>query len=287
MRLAAVCAVYGGYDLIPPVPEGFDDCVLVTDVPVRTAWRNVVVPSDERPILAAKRPKFLPHEFTDCEASCWIDGSIHVRDGRFAALVRRRLAEHELVLWDHPEERDCCYQEAEYCWDWPRYADEPLREQVSAYRAQGMPEGFGLWAATCIARRHTPAMRALGEAWLAENRRWSIQDQVSLPFLLWRSGLTPGTFGVHQTENDLIDWMPHAHEIRTARRRIVDLEAEVIRLDGHAGALARQLKIAEERYRRLIGRRSVRAVLRLVGPVAPLLRRRARGDAGAGPRARG
>ena len=42
MRLAAVCAIYGGYDLIPPVPEGVDDAVLVTDVPVRSGWRNVV-----------------------------------------------------------------------------------------------------------------------------------------------------------------------------------------------------------------------------------------------------
>ena len=272
MRLAAVCAVYGGYDLIPPVPEGFDDCVLVTDVPARTGWRNVVVPSGDRPILAAKLPKFLPDDFTDCDASCWIDGSIHVRDGRFAELVRRRLAEHELVLWDHPEDRDCLYQEAEHCWDWPRYADEPLRAQVAAYRAEGMPEHFGLWAATCIARLHTPAMRRLGERWLEENHRWSIQDQVSLPYLLWREGVRPGTFGVDQLANDLVDWMPHAAEVRGLRPRVLDLEHRILVLE-HALAAERTARAeAEDRFRRLRGRRAVRAALSVASLGRPLLR---------------
>ena len=273
MRLAAICAIYGGYDLIPPVPDGFDDCVLVTDAPVRTGWRNVVVPSGERPILAAKLPKFLPDDFTDCEASVWMDGSAHIRDGRFAALVRQILVEDELVLWEHPEDRDCLYQEAAHCYSWSRYAGEPLREQVAAYREAGMPEHFGLWAAGCIARRHTPAMRALGEAWLEENRRWSIQDQISLPYLLWRSGIRPGSFGVDQLENDLVDWMPHAGEIRGMRASILELESRIIALEGHCGALERQLEISEERYARLIGRRSVQLVLRLTAPIAPLLRR--------------
>ncbi len=276
MRLAAICAIYGGYDLIPPVPDGFDDCVLVTDAPVRTGWRNVVVPSGERPILAAKLPKFLPDDFTDCEASCWIDGSIHVRDGRFAELVRRSLADDELVLWDHPEDRDCLYQEAAHCWDWPRYATEPLREQVAHYRSQGMPEHFGLWAATCIARRHTDSMREFGRRWLEENRRWSIQDQVSLPYLLWRLGVEPGTFGLDQLNNDLVDWIPHAAEVRSHRERILGLEHRILVLEHDLAAEASARAEAEEQFRRLRGRRIVRAALRLARMSAPLLRRRSR-----------
>jgi hypothetical protein len=89
-----------------------------------------------------------------------VDGRIiHVSDGAFIAQVRTLLQDHELVLTDHPEDRDCAYQEAEHCWDWPKYRDEPLREQVAQYRSEGMPEHFGLWAAGCIARRHTVAMR--------------------------------------------------------------------------------------------------------------------------------
>ena len=272
MRLAAICAVYGGYDLIPPVPDGFDDCVLVTDVPVRTGWRNVVVPSDAHPRLAAKVPRCLPDDFTSCEASVWMDGSAHIRDGRFAALVRERLLTDELVLWAHPEDRDCLYQEAAHCWDWPKYATEPLREQVAAYRAEGMPEHFGLWATGCVARRHTPAMRALGEAWLEENRRWSIQDQVSLPYLLWRSGIRPGSFGVDQLDNDLVDWVPHADQVRGMRGQVLGLESRIIHLQ-HDVAVERDGRLdAEERFERLRRRRIVRISLALAEAAAPAFR---------------
>ena len=47
--------------------------------------------------LAAKRPKFRPDLYADYEASLRIDGAAHVRDDRFARLVRERLvqqAEH-------------------------------------------------------------------------------------------------------------------------------------------------------------------------------------------------
>ena len=272
MRLAAVCAVYGGYDLIPPVPEGFDDCVLVTDVPVRTGWRNVVIPSDLPPRLAAKLPRCLPDDFTACEASVWMDGSAHVRDGRFATVVRGLLEAHDLVLWRHPEDRDCLYQEAAHCWDWPKYAAEPLREQIAAYRDEGMPEHFGLWATGCVARRHTSRMRSLGEAWLAENRRWSIQDQVSLPYLLWREGIRPGEFGLDQLENDLVSWVPHAEEIRGVRQRILALESRIIHLEHDHASERRLREEAEERFDRLRGRRGVRVALRSASLAAPLLR---------------
>lgn len=261
MRLAAVCAIYGGYDLIPPVPEGVDDAVLITDVPVRSGWRNVVEPSAAHPRLAAKRPKARPDLYTDCDASLWMDGSIHVRDGAFIAHVRTLLGEHELVLTEHPEERDCLFQEAQHCGDWPKYRDEPLPAQVAAYRAAGMPEQFGLWAAGTIARRHSDRMGAFGDAWLAEMERWSIQDQVSLPYLLWRDRLEFSTFGLDQLDNRYFDLLPHAQEIRDHRRTVLDLESRVIAADGrsrHFEALCAQEHAASELLR---SRRGVRAVL--------------------------
>lgn len=268
MRLAAVCAIYGGYDLVPPVPPGFDDAVLVTDRPVVSGWRNVVLESEEPPRLAAKAAKCRPDRFTECEASVWMDGSWHVRDGRYAALARELLERHELVLWRHPEDRDCLYAEAAHCRDWPKYRDQPLDDQVAAYRAEGVPEHLGLWALTSMARRHTEGMRALGDAWCAEIRRWTIQDQVSFPVVLWRSGVTPGVFPYDQLDNDLVDWVPHAADLTSLRERILELERSVIRLEGEA----LHLRTQDAALRRTLGRRSVRLALRLAAAAAPLLR---------------
>ena len=272
MRLAAVCAIYGGYDLIPPVPEGVDDAVLVTDVPVRSGWRNVVEPSGARPRLAAKRPKVRPDLYTDCEASLWMDGSVHILDDRFVRLVREKLEEHELVLWDHPEDRDCFLEEARHCHDWPKYRDGPLLAQAEHYLAEGMPEHFGLWATGSIARRHTDRMRAFGDAWLDEMERWTIKDQVSLPYLLWREGIEPGTFGIDQLENDMVVVMAHAQELRNHRTTILDLESRIIHLEGDLYWVRADLEKERAEHERLRRRRLVRLALRLASFARPVFR---------------
>ena len=278
MRLAAVCAIYGGYDLIPPVPDGVDDAVLVTDVPVRSGWRNVVEPSGARPRLAAKRPKVRPDLYTDCEASLWMDGSVHILDDRFVRLVREKLEEHELVLWDHPEDRDCFLEEARHCHDWPKYRDGPLLAQAEHYLAQGMPEHFGLWAATCIARLHTDRMRVFGDAWHGEMERWTIQDQVSLPFLLWREGIDPGSFGIDQLDNDMVAWVDHAETIRNHRTTVLRLESDAINATSRADYFEMMFHRTKEEHERLLRRRAVRVALALASLTRPLHRlRRARG----------
>gem|GEM_PF-2881801 len=281
MRLAAVCAIYGGFDLIPPVPDGVDDAVLVTDVPVRSGWRNVVEPSPEHPRMAAKRPRCRPDLYTDCEASLWMDGSVHVLDARFVQLVREKLTQHEIVLWDHPEDRDCVLQEAQHCHDWPKYRDGPLLEQAQHYLKEGMPEHFGLWATGCIARRHTDRMRDLGDAWLDEMQRWTIQDQVSLPYLFWREGIEPGTFGADQLNNDMVSIVPHAKEIHDYRRTVLSLESRIIHLDDQLRWAEWNLDQERSAHQRLRTRRIVRIALMLARGLRPMLQavRRARSRA--------
>jgi hypothetical protein len=274
MRVAAICAIYGGFDLIPPVPEGVDDAVLITDVPVRSGWRNVVEPSGDHPRLAAKRPRCRPDLYTDCEASLWMDGSVHILDDRFLRLVRQRLDQHEIVLWDHPEDRDCFLEEARHCHDWPKYRDGPLLEQAAHYLAEGMPEHFGLWATTCIARRHTDRMRALGDAWLEEMYRWTIQDQVSLPYLLWREGIRPGTFGIDQLANDMVAWMAHAQELRDHRRIVLELESRAINATSRADYFEMMFHRQRDDYERLLRRRSVRIALGAAALTRPFFRPR-------------
>ncbi len=272
MRVAAICAIYGGFDLIPPVPEGVDDAVLITDVPVRSGWRNVVEPSGDHPRLAAKRPRCRPDLYTDCEASLWMDGSVHVLDDRFVRLVREKLEQHEIVLWDHPEDRDCFLEEARHCHDWPKYRDGPLLEQAAHYLSEGMPEHFGLWATTCIARHHTDRMRALGDAWLDEMHRWTIQDQVSLPYLFWRDGISPGTFGIHQLDNDMVAWMAHAQELRDHHRIVLDLESRAINATSRADYFETMFHRQRDDHERLLRRRSVRIALGAAALTRPFFR---------------
>jgi len=274
--IAAVCAVYGEYDLIPPVPAGFDDCVLVTDRPVRTGWRNVIEPSALHPRLAAKRPRVRPDLYTDCESSVWMDGTAHLRDARFSALAQELLQEYELVVWDHPEDRSCFLEEARHCFDWPKYRDGPLLEQADHYLREGMPLGFGLWATGCMAREHTERMKRFGDAWLEEMERWTIQDQVSLPYVVWKQRIRIGTFGLDQLDNELVDWVPHAEDIRNHRRTVLSLESRIIHLESDVENLSVALDNANFSLERVLSRKVVRIALRtanLLRPFASMISR--------------
>ena len=68
------------------------------------------------------------------------------------------------------------------------------------------------WEASGRASRSHTTLR-LGDRWLQEQHAWSIQNQVSLPFLL-RSNEDPklvfGTFAAHEYDNPWLIWNDHA-----------------------------------------------------------------------------
>jgi hypothetical protein len=211
LSVAVVSAVYGGYDVPAAAPDGFDDAVLVTDQPMDVpGWRVVVWPQPGRhPRLAAKVAKFRPDWFTACDASVWIDGNMHTTGPGLRAAVEQHLADDDLVLWRHPENRDCLLDEARYCHQWPKYVDWPVLAQAEHYIAVGMPRHWGLYCCNLIARRHNWRTAELGLAWLAENESWSIQDQVSLPYLLWERNWQPATWQVGYANNPWLRWNAH------------------------------------------------------------------------------
>jgi len=211
MAVALVTAVYGGYDSLNPLPDGhgFDVAVCVTDDPNLSAdgWTTVVVPSSDVPILAAKRPKMLPFDFVDADVAVWLDANAQIVDPTFRDFCLA--TDGDIVAWTHPEGRTCLFEEVAYCAHWPRYRDFPMVEQADAYRDEGMPERFGLFACGTLVWRRTDAAIGFGEAWLAEQYRWTIQDQVSFPFLLWKMRPTFGVFSADELNNRWLRWHPH------------------------------------------------------------------------------
>ena len=77
------------------------------------------------------------------------------------------------------------------------------------------PPGYkhGLFAGGVIARRRDdPVIRRLNEMWLEENVRFTYQDQLSLPFLLWKLDVHPAIFPQHLWRTRWGRWNAHAHD---------------------------------------------------------------------------
>jgi hypothetical protein len=205
MRVALITASYGSYDPVRPLPEwhGFDDAICVTDTAsgIGDGWTIHVEQRDEPPRLAAKRAKMMPWLYTDCDAAVWLDASFEIIDRRFSSWTREHLDRDDFVVWQHPEGRACITQEGPVCWDWPKYRDYDMRGQIDHYLRDGMPRMWGLFACGTIGYRFTPRVKALGSRWYEENVRWSVQDQISLPYLLWRSGMPFGIWRENEYDN--------------------------------------------------------------------------------------
>jgi hypothetical protein len=163
------------------------------------------------PRMACKYPKMLPWVFTDCDAAVWLDASFSVI-GDLRSFVEPQLEAQDFIVFRHPEQRDCLIQEMEVCWSWKKYRDYPLRAQARHYLRQGMPEHYGLWAAGMVGWRFTDGAKDFGRRWYAENASWSIQDQVSLPYLLWKTNRIPGEWACHEFQNDFIKYHGHTRD---------------------------------------------------------------------------
>lgn len=216
MTTAIITAIYGGYDYLSELPDGhgFDEAICVTDNPdlQPDTWTIVYKPKpDLHPRLAAKYPKMTPWLYTDADVAVWLDGSAKIIDSGFKQACLDALGEEDIVVWKHPErnQRNCLYDEATYCAGWPKYRDWPIGKQVAHYEDQGMPRGFGLYACGTIVWRKTPQAHEFGLNWLQENLAWSIQDQVSLPYLVWKHKPRLATFPFEEYGNPYLVWFSH------------------------------------------------------------------------------
>lgn len=203
MRIALITSVFGDYDPIRPYNSkwGFDDAVCVTDDSECQGWRKIYEENKFNPRLLSKKVKMTPWNYTDCDAAVWIDGSIEITSNDFRNWIEPLLEKKDLWVWQHPEKRIDIKDEADACCNWPKYNQYPINEQVDFYYKDGFPKKWGLFATGVIAWKFTEKSKHFGKMWLEEQHKWSIQDQISLPYLLWKEGFEFGTFPANQYDN--------------------------------------------------------------------------------------
>lgn len=193
--------MYGGFDTpAPPVPQDLnaDEYVLVTDRPVECPpWRVVVEPRPQlHPRMGAKFAKCRPDAYADADVYIWSDANVRVTDPGFVKWCLGELANAEIAVTPHPDAADL---EGELRLSMPqkRYAGLPLPQQVTHYRADGFPQPYGHFWTGLMVRTGAAAVPSFGDAWLSENIRWTYHDQLSLPYVMWKTGvrgayMTPG-----------------------------------------------------------------------------------------------
>ncbi len=214
---AVVTAVAGDYDhprsdvFLPDV-----DYLFFHDEETSPAsgWQPRTLPlHDGGPRRRAKLPKLDPHAIPELRRYrylIWVDGGISITSDSFVPEILGHIA-NGMAISPHYDGRDCAYGEATI--RPPKYASEPLDEQVAYYHSQGFPLNAGLYECGVLARDMThPSVPELGDLWRAQVERWSFQDQVSFPFCLWLLDYHPGVLPLSFRDTGWVSVSAHRRE---------------------------------------------------------------------------
>jgi len=212
MKVAVVSAVFGRYDE-PVFVEQTVPCeyVLVTDGDglVPKGWDvQVANPGKLEPRLAGKFAKCAPWRFVDADIYVWVDGSI-LPEHHMVETFLDCLADEDVAFYGHPD-RSAIRSEARFSTKIGKYPGLPVVEQAQSYVDAGHPDDWGLWCGGVFVWRNTLAVRQMGEFWLREICRWTVQDQLSLPVALRTHGLRPVPLPGRITSNGLFKIRRHA-----------------------------------------------------------------------------
>ena len=209
--------LFGDGDVLPPnmsAHAGNIDFICFTDKE-RSAhnWRFIVVdPGQTDSNLNAKALKVNPFEaLANYRYSLFVDANTMLC-GRLDFLIRRFLVGHELVMWAHPE-RDDVFTEAIAIVEHRRHPPAQLVRQLTAYQKQGVPRHSGLYEASFIWRDHeSQSVRYLMTEWWDHILTYSKRDQLSLAYLVWKTGIRPQTLPAslgNSRENKIFVKLPH------------------------------------------------------------------------------
>jgi len=216
-------AIFGGSDRIRPpgpIPAGWR-AVCFTDSGASGAggWelRAPMLGSETSP-RSARAHKLLPHRlFPDAEVSLWIDGNISVHCD-LDRVVEGYLHDADLALHRH-RDRDCVYEEGAMCIELGKDDEERIGSQLRGYERRGHPRHAGLYATGVLLRRHTEAVRRLGERWWAEVEAGSHRDQLSAPVAIAAIGLPVATFDSDYRDGPLFRRRRHDGPAAPGRQR--------------------------------------------------------------------
>lgn len=202
-KIALTTAIFGDLDDLKPVPEQSVpvDKFCFTNNPNIPAgefrgW-NVIHPDypryDLKNRIKAKYFRTLSHmvkELQNYDIVTWLDASISIINTEFISFMVQNVTRSGLVFFKHSV-RDCIYDEAIVSKLGPKYIGEPIDEQIAEYRNCGYPEQNGLIETGCFAKMISATTNGIMEQWWHENIKYSYQDQISLPYVLWKNHYNP------------------------------------------------------------------------------------------------
>jgi hypothetical protein len=205
MKVCLYTAIFGDYETLktPVKVDGLEYICFTDNLDLKSdVWKVVYVEKSTKypPSFAYKKIKCLPHKFlSEYDITIWLDANFTVIDNNYLEKLLSQFKSNKLMLYKHvcleKKFRDCAYIEGSYSLTFPKYSQELLRQQLNDYKTiHNFPENYGLYQSGFLMRNNKDQdVINFNEKWFEEIKKYGKlypQCQVSLPFILWKTGIT-------------------------------------------------------------------------------------------------
>lgn len=197
-KIIIYSALFGYYDNLKPInKQNKFDYVLFTDIIIKnkTNWTILKIPNIVNNISMniVKKQRFIklhPHLFfKDYEFSIYIDTTF-ILFGNISEFLERLITpKFDIYIFEHPS-RNCIYSEILTVLKIKREKSDIALKIKNRYIKMKFPHQIGLSENCLIVRRHNKKKCIyLMKKWWEEIKNFSQRDQLSLNYILWKTGI--------------------------------------------------------------------------------------------------
>ena len=130
-------------------------------------------------ILKAREIKLLAHKFLpEYDLYCYHDANI---------ALRHAPPDYPVIV-KNPR-RTTITEEANRCIELGKDKASCLKDQLKAYKEAGFKDDYGLFLNGYFVRENEPIINEFYERWYNEVKKYNHRDQVSLPFVMFKTGI--------------------------------------------------------------------------------------------------
>lgn len=163
------------------------------------SWKIIHIDQQSNFRKKARHVKTNIHEFvSDTDYWLWIDNDCQLQVDPHNFI--QYLEDCDLVVMPHPERGDIV-EEANILLKWRPEQSQGIQEAISQYYKEGyVPKD--LYETKVLMRRNTEKVRELNSLWWKEIQTHSIRDQISFPYVLWKTKMFINTFPGNNSRNE-------------------------------------------------------------------------------------
>lgn len=208
-KIVIYTCIVGGYDALKEPLLEFDNVEYVCftdDIAAikkgdHTKWHIRQIPENISrtydKTLSNRYVKMHPKEmFPDADYSIYVDGNIGIQSFLGSYLAKTRV-KTGIAIFAHSQ-RQCIYAEAKVCISRRKGSREAIERQIKVYNKAGFPRNYGLYECTVLASdlSNTLSIEIMEKWWKEFLDSKSYRDQLSLPYVMWKSGMKYADIGL-------------------------------------------------------------------------------------------